>query len=364
MARRSALRTGILLLAGLCLCSVARAEDLVWATGRIVDADGRPLRGAIIAVYDDKNKVVDYAKTDDNGEYALAVPSSVLHLGKKSKGFFTQVIGGVTRFVGGTAEFVSSPLRAGVRGITSAQAALNFDPISRGGITVGGALVDKVLGMATPRRRSNIQEDRKQPGVLLIKAVSPGTKDLLGLARVYWVQQEKYRAGGKETKNLAAWLDPVQLEHTDSDKPSTVGSDLLTFTKARLEPSLVEHGQTVRIVAKIASPIEPPVNAIVVARNNRTGEKWELEPQGNGVYAGAFEVSKRFPLHDQTISLIAYAAKENTPGRRKDVERAIEGAGLWNSDKPFVYNPLLVVSRSRADLTLTVIAPDKTQRRN
>lgn len=363
MARRSALGMGILL-AGLCLCSVARAEDLVWATGRIMGADGKPLRGALIAVYDDKNKVVDYAKTDDNGDYALAVPSSVLHLGKKSKGFFTQVFGGVTRFVGGTAEFVASPLRAGVRAVTSAQAGLNIDPLSRGGITAGGALVDQVLGMATPRRRPNILEERKMPGVLLIKAVSPGTKDLVGLARVYWVQQEKYRAGGKETQNLAAWLDPVHLEEIDSEKPSTVGSALLTFTKARLEPSLVEHGQTVRIMAKIASPTDPPVNAVVVARNNRTGEKWELEAQGNGVYSGSFEVSKRFPLHDQTISLVAYAAKENTPGRRKEVERAIEGAGLWNPDKPFVYNPLLVVSRSRADLLLTVIAPDKTQRRN
>ena len=363
MARQSSWITGAIL-AGLCLTGTARADNLVWVTGHIVGANGKPLRNAVIAVYDDKNKVVDYAKTDDNGDYALAVPPATIHLqGKKGKGFFTEVIGGMTRFVGGATEFVSNPLRAGVRAVTSAQANFNVDPLSRGGITAAGALVDQTLGMLTPHRRQTIQEERKQPGVLVIKAVSPGTKDLVGLARVYWVQQEKFRAGGKESKHLAAWLDPVQLEHADSEKPSTVGSELLTFTKARLEPSIVEPGQTVQVTAKLLSPTDPPVFVVVVARNNRTGEKWELEPQGNGLYAGSFEVSKKFPLHDQMISIVAYAAKEEKPGRRKEVEKAIEGEGLWNPDKPFVYNPLLVVSRSRADLNLTVVAPQKNKRR-
>ncbi len=363
MTRRSRWIVGAIL-AGICASGAAHAESLVWVTGHIVGANGKPLKNAVIAVYDDKNKVVDYAKTDDNGDYALAVPPNTIHLlGKKGKGFFTEVIGGMTRFVGGTAEFVSSPLRAGVRAVTSAQANFNIDPLSRGGITAAGALVDQTLGMLTPRHHQTIQEERKQPGVLVIKALSPGTKDLVGLARVYWVQQEKFRAGGKETKHLAAWLDPVQLEHADSDKPSTVGSELLTFTRARLEPSLAEHGQTVRVTAKLLSPTEPQVFVVVVARNNRSGEKWELEAQGNGLYAGSFEVSKKFPLHDQTISILAYAAKENAPGRRMEVERAIEGEGLWNPAKPFVYNPLLVVSRSRADLPLTVVAPQKNKRR-
>jgi len=66
---------------------------------------------------------------------------------------------------------------------------------------------------------------------------------------------------------------------------------------------------------------------------------------------------------DQTISLIAYAADERHPGRRPDAERAIEGAGMWNPKQPFQYDPLLVVSRSRADLTLTVLRPQKQKHR-
>jgi AAA family ATP:ADP antiporter len=89
----------------------------------LVDAQGKPLANAIIAIYDDGNKVVDYTKTDAYGEYAVAVPRRVLHLDKKRQSFLTQVFTSVTRFVGGAAAFVANPVRAGARAITSSQAA-------------------------------------------------------------------------------------------------------------------------------------------------------------------------------------------------------------------------------------------------
>lgn len=343
----------------LCAVQAARAEELAWVTGRINGADGRPLRNAVIAVYDDKNKVVDYAHTDENGEYALAVPSNVLHLSKKGKGFFTEVFGGVTRFVGDAAGFVANPLRSGVRAVTSAQASLNPDPLTRGGISAGGAVIDQVLFAVTPRRRNIVQEERKQPGALVIKAVSPGNKDLIAIGHVYWVQKETFRAGGKQTQNLAAWLDPIQLQHSESEKPSTISTETLTFTGARVEPSIAEHGDRVRILARLPAPSQPQVFLTVVARNHRTGQKWELLPERNGLYSAEIEIDKRFPMNDQAISILAYAANENTPGRRNDVERAIEKSGLWDPNKPFVPNPLLTVSRNRADLILTVVAPNK-----
>src|SRR5438067_1042228 len=92
----------ILALVGLLLLPLtARTEDLVWATGRVLDERGRPLAGALVAVYDDSNKVVDYARTDRSGDYALAVPKKVLHLEHRhGKGFIAEVFGTVTRFVG------------------------------------------------------------------------------------------------------------------------------------------------------------------------------------------------------------------------------------------------------------------------
>ena len=58
----------------------AHAEELAWASGTVLDPQGRAMRGAYVAVYDDSNKVVDYARTDSKGEYALAVPKHLLHL--------------------------------------------------------------------------------------------------------------------------------------------------------------------------------------------------------------------------------------------------------------------------------------------
>src|SRR5205823_6333625 len=100
---------------------------------------GQPVVGALVAVYYDGNKVVDYARTDRNGEYALAVPPKALHLNQKhGQNFFAVVTGTALRFVGDAAGFVANPVRAGVHAITSSQAANITDPITRGEFAAGG----------------------------------------------------------------------------------------------------------------------------------------------------------------------------------------------------------------------------------
>ena len=339
---------------------VARAEEMIWATGRILTPEGRALSGALVAVYNDSNKVVDYAKTDENGEYALALPRKVLHLDKKKQGFFTQVVGGVTRLVGGAAGFVANPLRAGVHAVTSSQASTILNPLAKGGIMAGGAVADQILfGIAPKPKKPDIKVLRKQPGFLVIKAVAPNSKDLISLSSVYWVQQEVFKAGGKQTKTLAVWLDPIQLEPAHSDEESKVTGEYLQFTRARLEPSIAVSGQRVRITARLKLPQEPTIYAVVVARNNSTGEKWELQPIGNGIYEGEMQISKKSPKDDQVISILAYAAKESNLERRRDVEGTLEKSGLWDPNRPFQYNPLMVVSRNRADIVLTVVSREQ-----
>ncbi len=353
-------------MAALCLNTTVAARavttDLVWATGRVVDSAGHAFPGALVAVYDDSNKVVDYARTDGNGDYALAIPRRAIHLDhRKGKGFIYEAFTTVTRFVGGAAEFVADPLRAGVHAVTTSQASNFADPVTKGGIMAGSVVADQVLSIFAPHsRKSPLNADvRKMPGALLVKVVAPQSNDLLEVSRVYWIQEETFRAGGKQDHTLAAWLDPVQLMRTDSEKPSHVQSEYLRFTGARLEPSLAEAGQTVHIYATFQTPPEPEVHVTVVARNNRTGEKWEIQPKGNGHYEGELVVDKRFPTNDQVISILAYAGQQQGPGRRPGVERAIEGEGLWDPKKPYSYNPFLVVSRNRADLILTILSANK-----
>jgi hypothetical protein len=349
--------TGLVATLLLLLPHIASAEDYVWVTGKVLDKRGKVVSNAYVAVYDDNNKVVDYARTDEVGEYALAVPRKLLHIDKKRTGFLTEVFGGLTRFVGGATDFVRNPLRAGVQAVTSSQAAAVINPIQRGVITAGGAVADQVLfRLKTPDPKRPIYEERKQPGTLMIKVIGSDSQDLVGTAKVYWMQQETFKAGGKETRTLAAWLDPVQLAPVEAEAGSKAESDYLRFLAGRISPSLAEAGQTVKIMVQMPTPPTPQVYVVVVARHNRTGQKWELKPVGNDRYEVEFEVDKRFPKDDQTISIIAYAAQQQKPGRREDAERAIEGAGLWDPSKPYRFDPLLVVSRNRADLNLTVVA--------
>jgi len=349
-----------------CCSAPGQAAEYVWATGRVLDAGGRAVPNAFVAVYDDSNRVVDYTRTDRNGDYALAVPKPVLHLEHKhGKGFVADVFTGVLRFTGDAIGFINNPVRSGIHAVASAESATIADPLTKGGISAGTAIADQALIMLTPRSHRPVPTAlRKQPGALLMKVVAPHSNDLVEIGHIYWIQEEHLRLGGKQEHTLAAWVDPVQMTSVDSEKPSKFQTEYLRFTHTRLEPSIAEPGQVVHITAALLTPPSPEVYAVVVARNNHTGQRWELEPTGGGRYEGDFVVDKRFAHDDQTISILAYAAKEQRPGRRDNAEKAIEGAGLWDPKKPYVFDPLLVVSRNRADLTLTVVVPEKRRRQH
>ena len=356
------LSTGLM---ALCLTasSVMRAEDLVWATGKILNPSGRPMRGALVAAYDDSNKVVDYARTDSEGEYALAVPKRLLHLQTRhGKSFIAEVFSGVTRFVGGAAEFVANPLQAGVHAITNSQASGIVGPIAKGEFTAGAAVVDKVLFAISPRQKRRLPlEERKEPGALLIKVIANDRNDLVSVNKVYWLQEETFKAGGRRQKTLAAWFDPIHLSPADSETPSKVDSMLLRFKNTRIEPSIAEIGQIVRISTRLVIPKDPEINVVVVARNSRTGQKWEMKEDSDGYFTTEIDIDKKFGRDDQTIAILAYAADERKPGRRNSAESAIEKNGLWDASKPYLFDPLLVASRNRAEVALTVV--DTTRRR-
>ncbi len=353
------LRTTILVCLLFTLSRSARAEDSVYVTGRVFAADGRtPLSGAVVAVYDDKNHVIDYSRTDERGEYALAVPKSALHLGGKGgQGFFRQVVGGVSSMVGGVGRVVALPLKAGIR--AAASVANAADPLTRVGIGTASGVAQTLVDHMSPRGGKKAVLERNMPGVLVMRVTRPGHNDVVSIAHVYWIEEQRYRAGGREQRSLAVWVDPAHLSRAGDEKPSTITSNYLTFTEARIEPSIAEVGQTVALLVKLPTPPDPNTPVVVVARHHKTGKLYELEPVGAGIYRGEINIDKKFPKHDQTFSVVAYADQDDKPGRNKKAEDAIIGAGLLNPEKPYIYNPLLVVSRNRADLTLTVVEPSK-----
>ncbi len=337
-------------------CDAAKADSPVWALGRVVDGDGHPVANALVAVYDDQNRVEDYARTNAQGDYALSIKPYMLHLPRAhGGGFLAQVFGTVGHLVGGVADFVSNPLRAGLHAAAGTVAASMVDPLSRGGIAAASVVLDQTLFAITDPHPPKPEQARKEPGALFIKAVSDDRNPLVAVARVYWMQDNVFELDGQTHKTRLAWVDPLQLTSYSSKNLSRVQGRFLTFTSARLEPALAERGQPVTLEVVLDTPPSPNTPVVVVARDFRNGEVWQLHKH-NGIYETTFTVDKTFPDNDQVISVIAYPASQQTPGRRKDAENAILHAGLWNPLKQYVYNPLLVASRNRADLTLTVLS--------
>ena len=344
-------------LIGACFAFAARpalTEDLVWLTGRVFTAESRaPLKDAVVAVYDDKSKVVDYAKTDSDGIYTLAVPRSVLGLNKKGAGFFRRVAGGMSKLVGS----LSDPLRMGFK--AAATAVPTSGLAAQAGVGVASGVAQNLVANM---RTGGDKDSPLPPGILVMKVTLPGKNDALAAASVYWMQEEVYRAGRKEQRVLTAWMDPVTLTLAESKNASAIASTYLMFTDARIEPSIAEPGQMVILSATIPPPPEPRAPIIVVARNSRTGETVELSHVGDGRYRGEIRVDKKHPKHDNVISVLAYAQQADESGRSKAVEDAIQRAGLFDPGKLFLYNPLLVVSRNRADVTLTVVEPPRRKK--
>lgn len=331
----------------------AAADDIIWATGRVLDSTGgRPVAGAIVAVYDANNRVVDYVKTDANGEYTLGIPRNVMNLPRRRSGFLHQVSRSVNTAVASAGGLIGGPIKAGVRALASA--AGGSDPLTRAGIGAAAGVVNNIVDIVTGAGATRRPLERSAPGVVSIRVATENGEAIAGLNRVYWMQEEVYRAGGKEQRALVAWLDPVRLSGGSGDRAS-LGSDLLSFTEARLQPAIAERGTDVRISVVFRQAPEPRTPVVVVARNARTGEMFELTPVGADRFEAVFTVGKKNPRDDQVITVIAYAGQDTRPGRLPDVERALLRGGYWDPRRRFVYNPLAVASRNRVELTLTVV---------
>jgi len=346
-------RTFFLAALSLVMTCSACAEEFVWATGRVTDVGGRPVPNATVAVYDAKNRVVDYVRTDQNGEYTITIPRSALNLTRRKGGFLHTVSRSVNSLVGFGGNLASGPLKAGLRAASSL--ATTSDPWTKAGIGaavgIASSIVDIVTG--TGMRRGSLK--RTSPGVLAIKVVSDRHNDAVALGRVYWMQEEVYSANGRNERAIVAWLDPVRLTDAATPGASSIGSDYLTFTEARITPGIVERGGEVTISVTFRKPPEPRTPVVLVARNSRTGKMFGLDPVGGDRYECRFVVDKGHPLNDQVITVLAYAEQDVRPGRNPAAERAIERAGLWDPKRPFLYNPLLIASRNRVELTLTVV---------
>ena len=384
--RRWSLGVAVFALALLALCGApghAHAEDMVNVIGRVYAGDGKtPLADADVAVFNDKDKVVAEGKTDAEGKYMLPVPRKYLHLpGAKKGGSF---LGGLVSGLVGEAIGIVNPfagmgydLAKNLAGTMQRSGASQADiaRMSAGRLTqedgakllAAGARkqdVEKMLKYSAENfdADGNFIPHRNAPGVLNLKVVLAGHKETSGVGQVYWMQTDKVRTeNGREKRETSAWLDPLVLVANEAETSSHFARNAFTLTDAHLDPATAEAGQTVTLAVTLSVPPEQSAAPLVViARHSKTGKIYALTPVGEGgVFQCQIEVDKKFPKSEQLISVVAYPQKPEKPGRDASVEHSLEAAGVWKLDRPYVYNPLMLASRNRADVVLTVVKPTR-----
>ena len=390
----------------------AKADEKVEAVGRILASDGKtPLADAMIAVYDEQGKVIAHGKTDSEGRYRIPVSREDLHLVKRRKGggFLGGLFKGVGNIVNVAAGFAPMMLTGGLSGLAGGglSGLAGGNPLGAASGLIGGgkgplgALSGAVGGGfpgfpggklpggmtgITPEMMKMMSQGgmpggdylsklmaqyggmdgemgggepaANSPGALPFRVTLAGHMEVGGVSQVYWMQEEPIEENGKKKSRTVAWVDPIWLAKTGEEAPSRIVRGFFAFQDAAIDPAIVEIGRNVTLAVKLPLPDEPKVDVIVVARNSKTGEIWQLDPAGDGVFKAEIPVDKKgFGKDDQTISVLAYAADPATPGRNKKAEDAIKG--LWKLDKPYEYNPKIVASRNRVDLRLTVVEPAK-----
>jgi hypothetical protein len=364
----------------------ARADDNIIVVGHVFASDGKqPLADATVAVYDDKNQVIDHARTDADGKYTLKVPRSDFHFPSHHSGgnFMGGLLKGAVKVVGAAAS-VAVPLAGMANPIAGAGASLAEGALSGlggGGVRrlpggkMGAGMMDQARaralvsqmqarGMAVPPQLLAIANGSAEgaetlaanaSGALPVRVTLQGHADAVSVTQIYCLQEQIDREDGKKTRTVTAWVDPVQLAETGDQASAVVPHRFFKLQQAQAEPSIAEYGQTVKMSVKMATPGEPNVPIIVIAHNVKTGKDYELTPAGDDLYSAEIMVDKEFVKNTQTLCILAYAQDPEKPGRNKKSEDALRGGGLWDATKPYLFDPGICRSRNRAEVVLTVV---------
>ena len=331
--------------------SVAAAdgnEQMAVVTGKIVDTSGKPVAAAFVAAYDSKMNVVSSSHTDQHGNYSLGVPRSSLHVDRKGKTFFTQVNTNFNRAVSVASTIipVAHMVSEGAKQIKGTR--------SGGPQSPPPIVIDSSLAAISKGKPVKVADAQKAPGALMIKAVAADYADLTAVAQAYWIQQESAATATGSAPTVVGWMDSLVLAHASTGKLSGINTVPVEIHVARVTPSLVKQGDKTKITAQFTYPDSPKIYSVVIARDATTGNIWELKPSAPGKYSADIAIDDSFRATDHILSVIAYAADSDHSGRRADLEEEIGKSGLWDPRRNYIFNPLLVVSRNRYDVTLTV----------
>jgi hypothetical protein len=352
--------------------------------GRVVDsATGRPIADATVALQDPKGKLIAWTRTGPDGRYALAADTlRVLRLQpSRRRGLLARIVRGVGAVAVAPVKLAAGAVKGAAHAVThldpvrTARAAAASAATGNPGPVVGqlaSGVADSIADQAGKKAGQGavraVMGERQRGGKTRAAAPSPGEvalavsalgyKEARGVAGAYWLEPP---LTAPET-GVRAWLETVKLAPgAAGDAQSEIENMALLLAEPRLEPALAFPGAVVRISVALHAPADHPLAVRVFAREARKRRVVELYRQNDGRFAGELALDPRTPLGDTTISLAALRS-EPVEVRLKDGDGLLTFAERLDDlepDKPYEFDPRILASENRLDLTLTLLDPAK-----
>lgn len=351
--------------------------------GKVVDtATGKPVADATVALQDKKGKVVAWTRTDAQGQYAIATDSlKVLQLRpSRRRGLLARIVRGVGTVVTAPVKAVGAAARGAVGAVkqvnpvqaakSAAITAATGNPVPVAS-QIAGTTLEAVTKNAEKRARDSAtravlgerqaqpkeKRDTPVPGEVLIAVSAPGFKEAKGKAGAYWLEPptEDKKVGTR------AWLETVKLAPAASDKKSEIENVAILLAEPQLEPSLAPAGAALKLSAKLQTPGNQPMNVRVFAREDKKKRVAELKAQGNNVYAGELVLDPKTPVGETKVTILALRAdpvevnlRESKADPLLDFAQRLDE---MDADKPYDFDPRIMASENRLDITLTILDP-------
>jgi hypothetical protein len=362
--------------------------------GKVVDAaTGKPVPDATVALQDKDGKVIAWTKTDATGKYCLAAESlKVLNLlPSHRRGLLDEIARGVGQVVtapikvaGGVVEGVkkTNPVDV-VKNAAISTATGNPVPIATQAITtVTGGTASSVdaaktnavtqtkegaVRSAFGERMSDKQSKKPAlaPGEVFLSVSRPEYKEIRGKAGAYWLdapippnRQKKDDKGC----GVCAWMETVKLAPAAAaDKKSEIANEAIVLSDPKAEPALIPAGSTCKLTVKLQSPMDPASKVRVFARENKKKSVVELQRQANGIYVGELPIDPKCPNGNTKISIAALREEPievKLPKSKEDpLTQFAKRLDDLDPDKPYDFDPKILASENRLDLTITVLDP-------
>jgi len=339
--------------------------------GVVVDARGKPVKDATVALQRRDGKILGWCITDEEGEYAIPVdPKVALNLYNHHKSLLEQCGSAVS-------DVAMMPVRAVASVVTRPGPAVRSAAASVATGSPAPLMGHMASGMGSPKKGSRASKDpagaptytalggtepppppSTVPGQASILVSADGFKSAQYLPNTYWMAD---RVKSKTMPiGLQAWVETVRLSPANTREDGEVMLQAITISRSTVEPKIVPAGKSVTIRCTVYPSLVKDRPIRVFARENKKDTVVELMQEADGrTYSGILTIDPKAGEGESSISIGALRADpvevSFDPRKPDPLPEFCRRVDEMSADKPYAYDPLTMASVNREDLRITIL---------